>query len=66
MNHHNEIFLATKSRCIDEQDAAYAAAWSAMRYRDEGLLGRAAKEQDEAAYFYKEAWMRLERLLGIA
>jgi hypothetical protein len=62
----NPVYEATKFRCIEEQNDAAASAFLARRYLDNGLLGRAAQEQREAAYHFEQAEMRLSRLIGAA
>jgi hypothetical protein len=61
-----DIRDATTIRCIEEQDEARSSHFYSVRYIEQGLLGRAAQEQREAAYHHAQAWMRLERLLGIS
>ncbi len=61
----NEIFRATKQRCIEEQSDHRDAAALAAYYLENGILERAAQEQRESAYHYAQAWMRLARLIGV-
>lgn len=62
----NPIRLATIERCCEEQNDAAIAAYHATFYRLNNQFGRAAQEQREAAYHYKQMWERLARLIGVA
>jgi len=53
----------TKRRCVEEQRYAELMANAAATARLGGKLAKAVAYQQEAAQHYREAWIRLDRLI---
>jgi hypothetical protein len=76
MHRSNPIAIETRKNCIEAQNLARMHANQAQHYMSGSaaifpfpagsFLGRAVQAQENAAFCYQQAWMRLERLLGIA
>lgn len=69
----SDIRKATIERCLFEQNEQRTSAFYANRNREQASLHwgsnylvRAIQDQRDAAYHYREMWMRLERLIGVA
>ena len=62
----SNVLTATTRRCIEEQAAARNAHVHVFYHMRDGLHDRASAAQEVAADCYKQMWMRLERLIGVA